>query len=129
MKTGLFLFCLLTTPLALAQDFLTAEQLQDMSADLTSRIGANNAAILNNIFNEGSYFGAMVSRETGPGFSETHAEWADIYFVIEGAASIITGGESHRIGKGDIVHIPAGVPHYVVVGEGEAITYFIVKAQ
>lgn len=149
-KIVLLIIFLLSWTGAAAQDFFSADELQDMSADLTSRIGANNAAILNNIFNEGNYFGAMVSRETGPGFSESHAEWTDIYFVIEGGATIITGGSltdervespgelrgtgisggsSRTIGKGDIVHIPAGVPHYVVVGEGEAITYFIVKAK
>jgi mannose-6-phosphate isomerase-like protein (cupin superfamily) len=149
-KVAILIVSLAFSALVNAQDFYTAAELEEMGDDLSSRVGANNAAILNNIFNEGGYFGAMVHREPGPGFSETHAEWADIYYVTAGSASIITGGSitdaredspgeirgtgisggtGHRIGAGDIVHIPAGVPHYVVVGEGEAITYFILKAQ
>ncbi len=135
---------------AMAQNYLSAEDLATMGEDLADNVGPNNAAILDRVFEDGRHFGAMVHREPGPGFSESHDEWADIYFVTDGKATLvtggtitnaredspgeirgtgITGGTSRRLGKGDIVHIPATVPHYVIVGAGEAITYFIVKAQ
>jgi uncharacterized protein YjlB len=41
----------------------------------------------------------------------------------------IRGGEVQRISEGDVVHIPTGVPHHVLVGEGEEVTYFILKAR
>lgn len=133
-----------------AQDFWSKEDLESLKGDLSSRVGSNNAAILDRMIDQGGYFAAMVHREPGPGFSESHDEWADIYFVTSGSAAIMTGGEIvdaredspgeirgtsirggevQRISEGDIVHIPAGVPHYVMVGEGEQITYFILKAQ
>lgn len=133
-----------------AQDFWSAEDLGELSNSLSSQVGSNNAAILNNIINEGGYYAAMVHREPGPGFSELHAEMADIYFVTEGSATIVTGGsivdpiesspgeirgsrieggDSRLIGAGDIAHIPAGLPHYLLVGEGQQITYFILKAK
>ena len=145
-----FTLILLCTKAVLAQDFWSAKDLDGLSNSLSDQVGPNNAAILNNIIQEGGYYAAMVHREAGPGFSERHAAWADLYFVVSGSATIATGGSIvdkteyalgevrgtsieggtvRRIGKGDVVHIPAGLPHYVMVGEGEEITYFIFKAQ
>ena len=135
---------------AMAQNYLSAGDLATMGEELADNVGPNNAAILDRVFEDGRHYGAMVHRETGPGFSESHDEWADIYFVTDGRATLVTGGSitnprmdspgeirgtgitggtSRQLSKGDIVHIPATVPHYVIVREGEDITYFIVKAQ
>ncbi len=150
MKTFLLTLCLLGSPLALAQNYFSAADLVTMGEELADNVGSNNAAILDRVFEDGRHYGAMVFRETGPGFSESHDDWADIYFVTDGSATLVTGGTitnsrvdspgeirgtgisggtSRRLGKGDVVHIPAKVPHYVIVGEGEDITYFIVKTQ
>jgi len=40
--------------------------------------------------------------------------------------AIIQGGESRRISKGDVLVIPAGVPHWFKDVEGP-LTYFVVK--
>ena len=149
MKYVLLLISLVA-PLALAQDFWTAAELDALGEDLAGKVGPNNAAILNNIIRTDGYFAAMVHREPGPGFSESHAEWADVYFVTDGAATIITGGQiidpretnpgeiqgsgitggtRHAIAAGDVVHIPVGVPHHVLVEAGQQVSYFIFKAQ
>ena len=39
----------------------------------------------------------------------------------------LTGGEVHPLTAGDIVHIPAGIPHSFVVPEGKHITYVLLK--
>ncbi|MDG2177115.1 MAG: hypothetical protein P8M72_13430 [Gammaproteobacteria bacterium] len=148
MRIILIVF-LFSAPIIQAQDFWTAAELDALSSELSGRVGANNAAILGGLINHDGYSGVMVHRAPGPGFSEIHAEWADLYFITSGNASIATGGEIlgaeesspgeirggsieggaiRRIGKGDIVHIPAGVPHHVIVGEGEEVTYMIIKA-
>lgn len=146
----LLLLTVLLSPVTLAQDFWTAGELDDLGASLKEQVGSNNAAVLDRIIDEGRYFAAMVHREPGPGFSESHADWADLYFVTSGSAAIITGGtlvnareESpgemrgtaiqggtrHTISEGDVVHIPAGVAHHVLVEAGHEISYFIFKAQ
>src|SRR4029077_5882359 len=64
---------------------------------------------------------------------EIHASEADLFYVIEGNATLITGGtvvggrttgpgqirgskveggESHHLTKGDVMWVPAGVPHW-----------------
>jgi uncharacterized cupin superfamily protein len=39
----------------------------------------------------------------------------------------IEGGERHALGPGDIVHIPAKIPHSFLVPNGKHITYVLGK--
>ena len=39
----------------------------------------------------------------------------------------LDGGERHPVGAGDIVHIPAGIPHSFLVASGNHITYVLLK--
>jgi hypothetical protein len=39
----------------------------------------------------------------------------------------IEGGERHALAAGDVVHIPAKIPHSFLVPKGKHITYVIVK--
>ena len=87
------------------------------------------------------------SRRDGPGIAEVHDWETDVVYVLEGSATIVTGGivadpkvtepgqlrgpviqggESRRIGKGDVVVIPAGLPHWFKEVSGP-LTYFVVK--
>jgi mannose-6-phosphate isomerase-like protein (cupin superfamily) len=146
---------LFMVPTLLAQEtadyeYWSAFQLDNLGRSLADQTGANNAAVLDRIVDYGHYFAAIVHREPGPGFSESHADWADVYFVTSGNASLIVGGTIpdgeetepgevrgttiengtlQRLAKGDVVHIPAGTPHHVLVEPGEQVTYFIFKVQ
>jgi 3-keto-disaccharide hydrolase len=51
-------------------------------------------------------------RTTGPG---------------ESVGTRLDGGERHALGAGDIVHIPAGIPHSFLVPPGKHITYVLLK--
>jgi 3-keto-disaccharide hydrolase len=51
-------------------------------------------------------------RTTGPG---------------ESVGTRLEGGERHPLGAGDIVHIPAGIPHSFLVPQGKHITYVLLK--
>jgi len=51
-------------------------------------------------------------RTTGPG---------------ESVGTRLDGGEHHALGAGDIVHIPAGIPHSFLVPSGKHITYVLLK--
>jgi mannose-6-phosphate isomerase-like protein (cupin superfamily) len=90
----------------------------------------------------------MLARREATGSAEVHAHEADIFVVEGGAATLVTGGkvvnghtekpgeirgssieggERHPLAKGDIIHIPAGVPHQLLIEKGEPFTYFVVK--
>jgi len=97
----------------------------------------------------GSTYRVLVVRRTAPGFAEEHGVWADILCVISGGGLVVTGGslveatesaggelrgrtvtggEEHRIAKGDVVTIPAGMPHWVRPIDGAEIVYLVLKA-
>jgi len=77
-----------------------------------------------------------------------HQTQHDIFVVREGRGTLVVGGaveggkttapgeirgpsirdgEKRNLGPGDIVHIPARVPHQVLVEAGRQITYGIIK--
>src|SRR5687768_18411795 len=45
----------------------------------------------------------------------------------ETRAPSIKGGKKHSISAGDVVHIPAKVPHQLLVPTGKEFTYFVIK--
>ena len=58
--------------------------------------------------------GTMVGRRA----TATAGEWL---------GTRLDGGERHPIGAGDVVHIPAGIPHSFLVPSGKHITYVLLK--
>jgi mannose-6-phosphate isomerase-like protein (cupin superfamily) len=91
---------------------------------------------------------AMISHRESEGGAEVHNTQNDIFFVETGEATLVTGGETpgaketeanelrapsikggtqKKIGPGDIVFIPAKVPHQLLVDKGKHFTYFVVK--
>lgn len=121
-------------------------ELRGYGAKLASRMEAGKLAN-EQLGNFGNHSVMMVHRE-GNGEAEVHLAQADIFVVREGEATLvcggevvggkttapgeirgpsIRGGERTRIGPGDIVHIPAKLPHQVLVAPGAKITYAIVK--
>ena len=91
---------------------------------------------------------ADITRRTAPGLAEVHKGVTDIWYVVEGGGTLVTGGsltgvtetspgelrgsgvsggEERKIAKGDFVRIPAGVPHWVRKIDGEEILYLVVK--
>jgi|ERR1700728_4134553 mannose-6-phosphate isomerase-like protein (cupin superfamily) len=84
------------------------------------------------------------------GKAELHEKFADFYVVIEGNATLVSGGQmvnakttapgevrgdsiqdgkETKLKKGDIVHIPANIPHQLTLAKGDTFQYFIVKVQ
>jgi uncharacterized protein GlcG (DUF336 family)/mannose-6-phosphate isomerase-like protein (cupin superfamily) len=88
------------------------------------------------------------SRRVQPGQAEIHTLDTDVIYVVDGSATLVTGGkaldakeiapnelrgtkieggEEHRITKGDVIIIPNGVPHQFTAVSGE-LHYFVCKA-
>lgn len=93
---------------------------------------------------------SMLAYRTGSGKAELHEKFADFYVVVSGKATLvsggtmvngaasapgevrgdsITGGKETMLTKGDIVHIPADIPHQLLLQKGDTFQYFIVKVQ
>jgi mannose-6-phosphate isomerase-like protein (cupin superfamily) len=90
----------------------------------------------------------MVAHREGNGEAELHQTQADVFIVQTGEATLkiggtvvdpkttapneirgpsIKGGEEKKLGAGDVVHIPAKVPHQLMVASGKQVTYAVVK--
>jgi quercetin dioxygenase-like cupin family protein len=41
----------------------------------------------------------------------------------------VKGGTNQELRAGDVVHVPAGVTHQMLLAEGESVTYFVIKIQ
>jgi mannose-6-phosphate isomerase-like protein (cupin superfamily) len=91
-----------------------------------------------------------LSVRTKSGGAEIHQRYDDIFVVTEGKAVLVTGGsvlhaetdsngetkgsgiengKSQAIVKGDVVHIPAGVPHQLRVAPRDVYSCIVVKVR
>jgi mannose-6-phosphate isomerase-like protein (cupin superfamily) len=82
------------------------------------------------------------------GKAELHQQFGDVFVVLQGTATLVTGGTiptptttapgeirgasiqqgiSKKLQEGDIAHIPPGVPHQLILDAGGTFTYFVVK--
>lgn len=87
------------------------------------------------------------SRRDAPGMVEVHARDTDVMYILDGTATIVTGGEvvggkrsapgevrgqsirggrEQRLVKGDVFVVPNGVPHWFRDVPG-VIQYYVVK--
>jgi mannose-6-phosphate isomerase-like protein (cupin superfamily) len=92
----------------------------------------------------------MLAFRQKSGGGELHQNFADMFVILEGHATVVTGGSvadqktvspgeirgksveggaRQEVKAGDVVHIPAGMPHQTLVADGETVTYFVVKAE
>jgi len=88
-----------------------------------------------------------VAHRAEPGMVEVHDKETDTFYVLDGSATIvtggtmvggsvtgpgqhrgtdITGGQAQRLAKGDVMVIPAGVPHWFKEVPS-SIDYYVVK--
>jgi mannose-6-phosphate isomerase-like protein (cupin superfamily) len=101
-----------------------------------------------NQFLKGPGSDVYVIRRDKNGDTEVHMSFNDIYFVESGHAKItvggtvtgnretaptewrggeISGGTDYPLAPGDVLFIPAGIPHKVLVSPKASITYLTVK--
>ena len=90
----------------------------------------------------------MLSHREADGVVEWHETQADVFFVQSGSATLLVGGtmvggeivEPHerrngaiqggtrvKLSTGDIVRIPAKMPHQILLDGSKEFTYFVVK--
>lgn len=92
----------------------------------------------------------MLAFRQKSGGGELHQNFADMFVILDGHATVVTGGNvveqktveageirgksveggtRQEVKVGDVVHIPAGMPHQMMLADGETVTYFVVKAE
>ena len=96
---------------------------------------------------KGTGYSVSASKRTESGQVEVHEKETDIFHVMEGEATLVTGGKmiggkqskpeqwigtsieggvTYHLSKGDVVTIPAGTPHWFK-DVPKLISYYVVK--
>jgi uncharacterized protein GlcG (DUF336 family)/mannose-6-phosphate isomerase-like protein (cupin superfamily) len=99
------------------------------------------------VFHEGAGWKLDAGLRDGPGEVEYHELVTDVMYVVDGAATVVTGGQmagvrevapgelrasstvggtTHHLKAGDVLAIPAGIPHWFTEIEDQ-LRYFVVK--
>jgi glc operon protein GlcG len=65
-------------------------------------------------------------RRSGPGAVEIHDREVDVMHVLQGSATVVAGEDTHELREGDVLEIPAGVPHQFT-DASDPFLYFVVK--
>lgn len=93
---------------------------------------------------------AMLSFRSRSGEVEVHEKFADLFCVLAGAATLLTGGAvsgaravapgeirgdaieggaRQELKAGDVAHVPAGTPHQMLLSGDKTVTCFVLKIQ
>lgn len=148
------LLTLAAVAIALTCQAQTPRQVQVFSA---ATIQSQTAALIASARTSGSSGTTLVdysshaieiSVRTKSGGAEVHAHFDDIFLVTKGTATLITGGtvigpkaekngetkgqgirdgHAQTISKGEVVHIPAGTPHQLILAPGSRYASIVIK--
>jgi mannose-6-phosphate isomerase-like protein (cupin superfamily) len=129
-----------------ASEYYSRAQLQDAVAGAATAPSRMAGKLLGN---RGSYTYILLRREQSSE-AELHDAWDDLMLIQEGSATLlyggvlsgarqtapgehrggeITAGTQQTISAGDLILLPAGVPHQVLLAPGESVTYLLIKVQ
>ncbi len=127
-------------------EHFAAEQLRQSVASADTSV----AGLGRNAFGDQGGYSYIFLRRDQSGEAEVHQLWDDVMVVQDGAATLlyggalsgqretgpgemrggqIAGGRSRSISAGDVVVVPAGIPHQVLVAPQGSVTYLVLKAQ
>jgi mannose-6-phosphate isomerase-like protein (cupin superfamily) len=102
--------------------YLSNEQL---SAVMKASMAKGDDPALSQIASTDQYFINRVHRTKITG-AAAHLGWTEVHLILGGSATFVTGGEikpsgimkvieggvSRKVGKGDVIVVPAGTPHW-----------------
>jgi mannose-6-phosphate isomerase-like protein (cupin superfamily) len=130
-------------------DHYTPDSLVEQAKPLQEKAASGNGAASETLQKYGVDF-TMLSFRSKDGSPELHEKFADIFIVVDGSATLVSGGElanpttissgemhgsailhatTTSLAKGDIVHIRANTPHQLLIPKGGTFTYFVVKVK
>jgi mannose-6-phosphate isomerase-like protein (cupin superfamily) len=121
-----------------------------LQAAVTPAADAPPRAMVAKLLGNRGHYSYIALRRTGNGEPEVHEGWDDVMVVQEGGGTLLLGGEvqggrvtapgeirggeirggqRQPLAAGDMMIVPAGVPHQVLLAAGESITYLVLKVQ
>ena len=123
-----------------------ADELKKRDAALSTKVGPDHSS-RETLADFGDHRFRFLYRDAD-GFPEQHDTIVDVVFVQSGEGTLqlggtlidkkgtgvgefvgsrLDGGSRHPLGPGDVIHIPATIPHAFLVPKGKHITYVLLK--
>ena len=124
----------------------TADNVKQVAKELAGKLSPQGVAS-QKLADMGNYNFALALRRQS-GTAEVHMKMADIFVIESGEADLVTGGTvvnptnsspteirgigiqdgtQHHLVAGDVLTIPAGMPHQVKVAPGKEVLYMAIK--
>ena len=151
MRLTLIALFACTASLASAQaiDHWTPAQILAQAVQLEPKAQGPDGAASTKLTEYPNHY-TMVALRHKNGGAEIHDNYADFFYVVKGHGTLLTGGPvqdekivspgEHRgsalqggaqtvLNKGDVVHIPAGVSHQLLISAGSTFVYFVIKVK
>jgi mannose-6-phosphate isomerase-like protein (cupin superfamily) len=131
-----------------AVDHLTAAEILQKAQELEQKAAEGGSASVK--LDEYPNHYTMVALREKSGGAEVHENYADFFYIVRGKATLLTGGTvvdaktaspgeikgtsvrdgtSTPLNEGDVVHVPANVPHQMVLPDHGEIVYFVIKVK
>ena len=129
-------------------EYHSAAELKQRFGDLASQAKAKNSGSTGADLGSYENHALKLSYRRSNGLAEVHVHLSDVMVVTGGAATIVTGGslvepkndnENEIKGKsieggtrqvlsqGDVIHVPAGTPHQLILDQGQDFQAFVIK--
>ena len=130
-------------------DHWTTAELMERAKQLRAKAAAGDGSASETLEKYPHHYTMLAFRQSSGG-GELHQNFAVIFFIVDGHATVVTGGalvdawtsapgeirgksvdggSRQDVKAGDVVHIPAGLPHQTLVSPGNSVTYFVVKVE
>ena len=152
-KTGLIAIamCLLAlgaltaSAQSLKVDHFTQAELTQMAHAMDGKV--QNGMASDDLSKYPNHFTMLILRNKNGG-AELHENFADFFVVVEGHATLVSGGTlkdpktaspgeirgtavengtKQTVSPGDVIHIPATLPHQLLIADGDRFVYFVLK--
>lgn len=146
--TGLIAGVAVSAQAAGGVDVRTAGQIRKQAAELLEQARKRPDGVGTVTLEKYSNHLTMLTVRVKPGGAEMHANTSDFFVVVEGEATVVTGGtiansklvgpgetrgskvvggQSRVVHAGDVVHISPNIPHQTLVAPGKIFTYYVIK--
>jgi mannose-6-phosphate isomerase-like protein (cupin superfamily) len=130
---------------SLKVDHFTQSQLTQMAHSMDGKI--QNGMASDDLSKYPNHFTMLILRNKNGG-AELHEDFADFFVVVEGHATLVSGGTlkdpktaspgeirgtsvengtKESVNAGDVIHIPATLPHQLLIADGDRFVYFVLK--
>jgi mannose-6-phosphate isomerase-like protein (cupin superfamily) len=149
VDAALLLFAVGVCAQTMKSDHWSTAELMERAKQLEAKAALSDGSASETLERYPHHYTMLAFRQSSGG-GELHQNFADIFYILDGRATVVTGGTlvdekttgpgeirgksveggtRQDVKAGDVIHIPAGMPHQTLVAPGNSVTYFVVKVE